>query len=98
MMQQDTVNECCKLMLETSDSHGYIQKQSLKRKQMTTPGSPNGVIDASFSADTSNDSWAVASSVSSSPEPPFKRSRAQDQQMRLPSINRVSLDVLSSPR
>lgn len=92
------MNECYKLMLETSGSHDYIQKQSHKRKQMTIPGSPNGVIDVSFSSDTSNDSWAVASSVSSSPQPRFKRSRAQDQQMRLPSINRVSLDVLSSPR
>lgn len=93
------MNECYKLMLETSGSHDYIQKQSHKRKHITIiPGSPNGVIDVSFSSDTSNDSWAVASSVSSSPEPRFKRSRAQDQQMRLPPINRVSLDVLSSPR
>lgn len=92
------MNECYELMLETSGSQGCIQKQSRKRKHVSVPGSPSGVIDASFSSDTSNDSWAVASSVPWSPESRFKRSRAQEQQMRLPPINRFSVDVLSSPR
>jgi cyclin D3 len=71
-----------------------------KRKRVSEPSSPGGVIDASFSCDSSNDSWTVASSVSLSLslQPMFKRSRAQDQQMRLPSVNRVSIDVLNSPR
>ncbi|XP_024020648.1 cyclin-D3-3 [Morus notabilis] len=104
-INEDTVNECYKLMLETSGGHGYSQRHGhSKRKHVSVPGSPNGVIDASFSCDNSNDSWAIASSSSSlssvawTPEPRFKRSRAQDQQMRLPPINRVSVDVLSSPR
>lgn len=102
-VDQEKVDECYKLMVETSGGHGSSQRQSHKRKIVSVPASPNGVIDASFSSDTSNDSWAVASSSSSSssswsPEPRFKRSRAQDQQMRLPPINRVSVDVLSSPR
>ncbi|KAL0360947.1 UNVERIFIED_CONTAM: Cyclin-D3-3 [Sesamum radiatum] len=41
--------------------------------------SPKGVVDVSFSSDSSNDSWAVASvaSVSSSPEPPSKKTKSQ---------------------
>ncbi|KAJ6735420.1 CYCLIN-D3-2 [Salix purpurea] len=90
---EDEVNECYKLILEQPGS----QSQCLKRKYLTTPSSPNGVIDVSLSSDSSNDSWAVASSFSSSPVPQFKRSRAQIQQMRLPSLNRMCVDVLSSP-
>ncbi|PON67200.1 Cyclin [Trema orientale] len=97
-ISEDRVNECYELMLETSGSHGWIQKQSRKRKDISVPSSPDGVIDSSFSSDTSNDSWAVTSPVPWSPGPRFKRSRAEDQQMRLPPINRFSVDVLSSPR
>lgn len=96
-ISEDKINECYKLILELSDSHGHIHNHSHKRKHLFIPSSPNGVVDATFSCDSSNDSWAVASSVSSSPEPPFKRSRSQDQQMRLPSLTRVSVGVLSSP-
>ncbi|KAL3813641.1 hypothetical protein ACJIZ3_014909 [Penstemon smallii] len=50
----------------------------LKRKLESIPSSPSGVIDAYFSSDSSNDSWAIASPMpSSSPvEPLFKKSRA----------------------
>ncbi|PIA56602.1 hypothetical protein AQUCO_00700743v1 [Aquilegia coerulea] len=95
-ISKDKVDECYKLILESTLSfnrHGY----SNKRKFQSIPSSPNGVIDASFSCENSNDSWALASSVTSSPEPFFKKSRAQDQQMRLPSFSRVFVDVLSSP-
>lgn len=51
-----------------------------KRKFQSIPSSPNGVMDVSFSCENSNNSW----------------SRAQDQQMRLPSFNRMFVDVLSS--
>lgn len=91
---EDEVNECYRLILEQPGS----QNQRHKRKYLSTPSSPNGVIDASFSSENSNDSWAVASSISSSSSvPQFKRSRAQVQQMRLPSLNRMCVDVLSSP-
>lgn len=63
------------------------------------PASPMGVFDASFSSDSSNESWVVSASVSSSsssPEPLFKRRRVQEQQMRLSSISRMFLDVFSS--
>ncbi|KAK9285796.1 hypothetical protein L1049_024997 [Liquidambar formosana] len=95
---KDDVDECYGLILDLSGSNGHSQNQTHKRKHLSIPMSPNGVIDASFSCDSSNDSWAMALSISSSPEPLFKKSRAQDQQMRLPSLNRVSVDVLSSPR
>lgn len=85
---KESIDDCYRLFLELSSSNGH--SKSHKRKHLSIPRSPNGVIDASFSYESSNDSWAVASSVSSSPEPLFKKSRAQDQQMRLPSVNRVS--------
>ncbi|XP_062102645.1 cyclin-D3-3 [Humulus lupulus] len=97
-ISEERVNECYELMLETSGSLGCIQKQNYKRKHGSVPSSPVGVIDASFSSDTSNDSWAVGALVTRSLEPRFKRSRTQDQQMRLPPLNRFSVDVLSSPR
>ncbi|KAL1134104.1 hypothetical protein V6Z11_A12G083800 [Gossypium hirsutum] len=94
---EDKVNACYKLISELLESQ-YKGNQGHKRKYKSIPSSPNGVIDASFGCDSSDDSWAVTSSVSSSPQPLFKRSRAQDQQMRLPSLNRMFVDVLSSPR
>ncbi|MBA0717367.1 hypothetical protein Golax_005195 [Gossypium laxum] len=94
---EDKVNACYKLISELLESQ-YKGNQGHKRKYKSIPSSPNGVIDASFSCDSSDDSWAVTSLVSSSPQPLFKRSRAEDQQMRLPSLNRMFVDVLSSPR
>lgn len=93
---EDKINECYNLVLEVSGSHGN-HSQSHKHKHLLLPASPLGVTEASFSSDSSNDSWAVATSVSSSPEPLFKRRRLQEQQMRLPSLNRMFVDVLSSP-
>lgn len=95
---QEQVNLCYKLMLKMLVFHEGVYGLKQKRKYLCEPSSPGGVIDASFSCDSSSDSWTVASSVSLSLEPLFKRSRAQDQQMRLPSVNRVSIDVLNSPR
>ncbi|GMI86473.1 CYCLIN D3;2 [Hibiscus trionum] len=95
---EDKVNACYKLILELLESH-CKGNRGHKRKHRSIRSSPNGVIDASFSCDNSVDSWAVTSSVSSFPHPRFKRSRAPDQQMRLPSLNRMFVvDVLSSPR
>ncbi|CAL1380737.1 unnamed protein product [Linum trigynum] len=93
-ISEDKVEECYELILELAGSR---EKQSHKRKHPSTPSSPSGVIDVSFSSDSSNDSWAVASSVSSSPMPLHKRSRSQDQQMRLPSLNRMYVEAISSP-
>ncbi|KAJ8770649.1 hypothetical protein K2173_021296 [Erythroxylum novogranatense] len=87
------VKECYEVILELSGS----KKGTCKRKHSSTPSSPNGVIDAFFSCDSSNDSWVLTSSVSSSPTSCFKRSRPNDQQMRLPSLNRMFVDVLNSP-
>ncbi|KAF8098471.1 hypothetical protein N665_0266s0039 [Sinapis alba] len=85
-VESEKVNKCCEFVLD------HIPSQ--KRMQ---PASPTGVFDASFSSDSSNESWVV--SASPSPEPLFKRRRVQEQQMKLSSINRVFLDVFtSSPR
>ncbi|KAK8673957.1 hypothetical protein V6N13_112266 [Hibiscus sabdariffa] len=94
---EDKVNACYELISELLESQ-YKGNQGHKRKHRSIPNSPNGVFDVSFSCDSSDDSWVVTSSVSLSPQPPFKRSRAQDQQMRLPSLNRMFVDVLSSRR
>ncbi|KAA8531659.1 hypothetical protein F0562_006624 [Nyssa sinensis] len=97
-ISKDKVDDCYKLILELSGNHGCKQYQTHKRKFQAIPGSPSGVIDAYFSCDSSNDSWVLAWSVSSSPEPLFKKSRAQDQQMRLAPLNRVSVGLLGSSR
>ncbi|KAK7847166.1 cyclin-D3-1 [Quercus suber] len=93
--KQDKVDECCKLIFELA-SRGS-GNPSNKRKFGSLPSSPKGVMDVSFSSDSSNDSWAVAaSSVSSSPEPLAKKSRAQDQLLQ--PLNHPSSDILSIPR
>ncbi|KAK9286253.1 hypothetical protein L1049_014640 [Liquidambar formosana] len=98
-ISKEEVNECYQLILEISNTCVFGQNNPHKRKYEQIPGSPNGVMDVYFSCDSSSDSWAVGSSVSSSPEPPlFKRSRAQEQQMRLPSLSRVFVDAVGSPR
>ncbi|CAO2814859.1 unnamed protein product [Amaranthus hypochondriacus] len=70
------------------------------------PSSPSGVMDAYYlSCDSSNDSWTVvhssssSSSLSSSPMA-RKKSRVHEQPMplQLPSLSRVFLEVVGSPR
>ncbi|GMH13829.1 hypothetical protein Nepgr_015670 [Nepenthes gracilis] len=73
---KDKVEGCFQLILELA-SGGKILLSN-KRKSVSLPGSPNGVVDVSFSSDITNDSWSVASSVSSSPEPQSKKIRAGD--------------------
>ncbi|KAH7523668.1 hypothetical protein FEM48_Zijuj06G0036300 [Ziziphus jujuba var. spinosa] len=91
-IEKEKVEDCCKLVLELTSVK--LGNQSNKRKFGSEPGSPNGVMDVSFSSDSSNDSWAVASSVSSSPEPLSKKSRAIQDQL----LHTTSADFLSIPR
>ncbi|CAN4095355.1 unnamed protein product [Withania somnifera] len=70
---KDNVTDCYKKLVREVASN--IDLNSNKRKFAALPGSPIGVIDLSFSSDSSNDSWAVAASVSSSPEPSSKKVR-----------------------
>ncbi|KAL8044550.1 hypothetical protein ABFX02_08G052200 [Erythranthe guttata] len=79
---KEKVEDCHKLITDVMDN--LSRRSCNKRKHESIPSSPSGVIDAYFSSDNSADSWAVTSSVTSSPEPLFKRrSRAQDQHTRL---------------
>ncbi|XP_075672698.1 cyclin-D3-3-like [Castanea sativa] len=98
-ISKEKVNDCCNLILELSNAYNcaHNNPHSHKRKYEQVPDSPSGVIDAVFSSDSSNDSWAVGSSAYSSPEPLFKKSRAHEQQMKLPSLNRVSVGIVGSP-
>ncbi|CAN1815060.1 CYCD3-2 [Linum perenne] len=92
-ISEDEVSECYTLIAELSGS------RKRKHPSSTRPSSPSGVVDASFSCDSSNDSWGVASSSStSSPWHVHKRIRTQDQQMRLPSQKRTFADPICSPR
>ncbi|KAI4316669.1 hypothetical protein L6164_024625 [Bauhinia variegata] len=100
-IKKDKVDECYKLVLELVSGHEYnyhgICNQSNKRKFVSVPGSPSGVMDGSFSfstSDSSNDSWSVAASVSSSPEPLAKKTRSQDQLL----LNHPNSDFLTIPR
>ncbi|XP_010550351.1 PREDICTED: cyclin-D3-2-like [Tarenaya hassleriana] len=96
-VDQEKANECYELLLDFAGSHN----PNKRRLNLPVPASPTGVFDIAFSSDSSNDSWSwvmSTASVSSSPEPLLKRRRVQEQQMRLASINRMFLDVLSSPR
>ncbi|KAF3435452.1 hypothetical protein FNV43_RR22541 [Rhamnella rubrinervis] len=106
-ISKEKVEDCCSLIVEYSSTACNYANNSMsqKRKHEEIPGSPSGVIDAVFSADrnngSSNDLWSVGSSssvYSSCPEPLLKKSRTQDQQqMKLPSLNRVFVDIVGSP-
>ncbi|KAK1422047.1 hypothetical protein QVD17_24899 [Tagetes erecta] len=94
---EENMDKCSKFIMDVSNNQECCYFQTRKRKYSSVPASPNGVVDAYFSSDNSNNSWALASSVSSSPEVQFKKNRAQEQQMRLTPVNRVSITVLSNP-
>ncbi|KAM7263048.1 hypothetical protein ACFE04_000731 [Oxalis oulophora] len=92
-ISRDKVGECYKLLEELLATNGSHKK----RKRLSIPASPSCVIDASFSSDCSNDSWAATSSVSSSPEPLFKRRNTKVQQMRMPSLHQMFGTAITSP-
>ncbi|KAL8199327.1 hypothetical protein R6Q57_012895 [Mikania cordata] len=93
---EENIDMCSKFILDVSNAHGRYHSQIHKRKYPRVPGSPNGVVDAYFISDSSNNSWAIASSVSSSPEVQFKKNRTHEQQMRLTPVNRMPITVLSN--
>lgn len=74
---KDNVTDCYKLVQEVASN---IDFNSNKREFAALPASPVGVMDVSFSSDSSNDSWAVATSVSSSPEPSSKKARTHEKE------------------
>ncbi|CAH8305722.1 unnamed protein product [Eruca vesicaria subsp. sativa] len=88
----EKVNKCYELVFD------HIPSKKRMMMNLMQPASPTGVFDASFSSDSSNESWVA--SASPSQEPLFKRRRVQEQQMSLSSsVNRRFLDVFtSSPR
>ncbi|GMH23253.1 hypothetical protein Nepgr_025096 [Nepenthes gracilis] len=90
---KDKVDECYQLTLELASEGKFLP--SNKRKAVSLPGSPNGVIDVSFSSGSSNNSWVVASSVSSSPKPLSKKIRAED--LHSERFNHPSPDFLCIP-
>nr|GEU53077.1 cyclin, C-terminal domain-containing protein [Tanacetum cinerariifolium] len=67
-----------KFIMDVSNHHGSNYFLINKRRYSSVPGSPSGVVDAYFSSDNSSNSWAFASSVTSSTEPPFKKNRVQE--------------------
>ena len=94
---QEKVDECYNAILQLSNANNnYAHNNPSKRKYDQIPGSPSGVIDAAFSSDGSSDSWAVGSSLYSSPEPLFKKSRIQGQQMKLSPLNRVIVGIVGT--
>ncbi|PSS29314.1 Cyclin-D3-1 like [Actinidia chinensis var. chinensis] len=91
-LSKEKVSDCYELILEVSSTSPCFYGPH-KRKYEQVRSSPSGVIDAIFTSDSSNDSWAIGSSVSSSPEPLFKKSRSA----QVPSLNRVFVDAVGSP-
>ncbi|GMI83678.1 CYCLIN D3;1 [Hibiscus trionum] len=82
-ISKEKVNDCYNLILDLSTPPPPQGNAACKRKvEKAAP------IDGAFGSD---------SSVSSSAEPPFKKSRTQEQVMRLPSLNRVFVDIVGSP-
>ncbi|XP_076956150.1 cyclin-D3-3-like [Bidens hawaiensis] len=92
---EENLDKCSNFIMDVSNNNvtGYFQT---RKRKYSVPGSPSGVVDAYFSSDNSNNSWANASSVTSSTEVHFKKNRTQEQQMRLTPVNRAPIDNLLS--
>ncbi|XP_060168187.1 cyclin-D3-1 [Lycium barbarum] len=91
-ISKEKVNNCFELISEVN-SKPII---SHKRKYDENPTSPSDVIDPFYSSESSNDSWGLDSF--SSYLPVFKKSRVQEQQMKLgSSLSRVFVEAVSSP-
>ncbi|XP_052191764.1 cyclin-D3-1 [Diospyros lotus] len=87
-LNREKVNDCYQLILELSSTSSCFYKEQSnphKRKHQQVPSSPSGVIDASFGSDSSNE------------QPLFKKSRAQEKQLHVPSLSRVFVDIVGSP-
>ncbi|KAL8141122.1 hypothetical protein V2J09_007143 [Rumex salicifolius] len=95
-ISKEIVNKCGKLILELQLG-GKILLPSNKRKLISIPGSPNGVIDASLGSDNSNESWAVASIWSASSSEPMTKKMRVDQERQLERLNHPSVNSLSIP-
>ncbi|KAK4766795.1 hypothetical protein SAY87_008437 [Trapa incisa] len=82
-INEDALDQCYELLGESS---GNCSLQNRHKRKLSIPGSPTGVFNASFSCESSNESWAVDSSVSALQGPHLKRSRMPDhhQQAGLP--------------
>ncbi|GFP82584.1 cyclin-d3-2 [Phtheirospermum japonicum] len=76
---KEKVEDCCRLTEEVATSVNFYSNN--KRKFRPMPGSPKGVVDISFSSDSSNDSWGLSpiSSVSSSPQSLSKKIKSQEE-------------------
>ncbi|KAK6137021.1 hypothetical protein DH2020_029237 [Rehmannia glutinosa] len=101
-ISKEEVDDCYELISDVISNTDLQENTTnpLKRKNCQNPSSPGGIMDAIFSCDSSNDSWGVKSCISSSSSPQrpiFKKARVQEQQMRLPSLNRVFVDPIGSP-
>ncbi|TQD91311.1 hypothetical protein C1H46_023123 [Malus baccata] len=99
-ISKEKVNHCYSLILDYDYACCNNKNSTNKRKHDQIPGSPSGVIDAYFSYESSNDSWPVGSSVSSSPEALFKRARkaeAQEKETKLASLSRLFVGTVGSP-
>ncbi|KAM1030985.1 hypothetical protein ACFX13_035575 [Malus domestica] len=99
-ISKEKVNHCYSLILDYDYACCNNKNSTNKRKHDQIPGSPSGVIDAYFSYESSNDSWPVGSSVSSSPEALFKRARkaeAEEKETKLASLSRLFVGTVGSP-
>lgn len=85
------MEDCSKLITELA-SNNKSKKRKFEINQ--DPGSQYGVMDVSLSTQSSNDSWAVASSVSASSEPMSKKTRTSD----LDQLVLTASDLLCIPR
>lgn len=97
-ISKKNMNDCYELIEEISNNSLCGQTKSHKRKYVGNPSSPSGVINGYFNSDSSNDSWVTMCSSVSSTEPLMKKSRVQEQQMRLPSLSRLFVGFVGSPR
>ncbi|KAG5153063.1 hypothetical protein JHK84_029535 [Glycine max] len=99
-ISKEKVDECYNAILQLSKANKYGHNNinnTSKRKYEQIPSSPSGVIDAAFCSDGSNDSWAVGSSLLySPPEPLFKKSRTQGQQMNLSPLKRFIIGIVGT--
>ncbi|KAK4491124.1 hypothetical protein RD792_001848 [Penstemon davidsonii] len=97
-INKEEVDDCHEVIADIISRTGFNGKiNASKRKFGQIPSSPNGVMNSFMSCDSSNESWCICSSTND--QPIFKKSRVEEQRMKLPSFSsRVFVvDYFGSP-
>ncbi|KAK4799611.1 hypothetical protein SAY86_024976 [Trapa natans] len=81
-INEEALDQCYELLDESSDN--LFSLKNFHKRKLSIPSSPTGIFNATFSCESSNESWVMDSSFPSLQGPHLKRSRIRDQDQYQP--------------